>query len=141
MNGKYAARKGSSAITSRQYLGVFGRSENLEPEKALLLAVLEDAIHCFRHYSSAGDRVGQRRFRDAESWIQQQERDWAFTFDNVCELLGFEPEYMRRKIIEEERSGKWAGPQSGYLNGSGEPRYSPKRARNGGLVDLLDRRR
>lgn len=141
MNGKYAARRGSSAITSGQYLGVFGRSENLEPEKALLLAVLEDAIHCFRHYRSAGDRVGQQRFRDAESWIQQQGREWAFTFDNVCELLGIEPEYLRRKMIEEVRSANMAVPRSVCLNGSVEPRYSPKGARNGGLVELHDRRR
>ena len=109
MNGKHAARKGASVITSGQYLGVFGRSENLEPEKALLLAVLEDAIHCFRHYSTAYERVGQQRFREAESWIRGHRRDWVFTFDNVCDLLGIEPDYLHRKIFEGERTGR--GPR------------------------------
>jgi hypothetical protein len=115
MDRKHAAMRGSAAIVSGQYLGVFGRNENLAPEKALLLAVLEDAIHCFRHYSAARDRLGKQHFREAESWINQHGRDWGFTFDNVCELLGIEPEYLRRKIFEEERSGKKAEPQSEML--------------------------
>ena len=141
MDGKHAACRGSSAIVSGQYLGIFGRNENLVPEKALLLAVLEDAIHCFRHYSAAHDRVSKQRFREAETWINRHERDGVFTFDNVCELLGIEPEYLRRKIFEEERSEKKAEPQSGCLNGSVERRYSPKRVGDGGLVELPDRRR
>lgn len=140
MDGKHAACRGSSAIVSGQYLGIFGRNENLAPEKALLLAALEDAIHCFRHYSAAHDRVGKQRFREAETWINRR-RDWVFTFDSVCELLGIEPEYLRRKIFEEERSGKKAEPQSRCLNGSVERRYSPKRVSDGGLVELHERRR
>ncbi len=141
MDGKHAAFRGSSAIVSGQYLGIFGRNENLAPEKALLPAVLEDAIHCFRHYSAAHDRVGKQRFREAETWINRHGRDWVFTFDSVSELLGIEPECLRRKIFEEERSGKKAEPQSGCLNGSVERRYSPKRVSDGGLVELHDRSR
>ena len=141
MEGKQAAFRGASAIVSAQYLGIFGRNENLASEKALLLAVLEDAIHCFRHYSAARDRVGKQRFREAETWINQRGRDWVFTFDNVCELLGIKPEYLRRKIFEEERSGKKAEPQSACFNGSVERRYSLKRISDRGLVELPDRRR
>jgi hypothetical protein len=141
MDRKHAAIRGSGAIVSGQYLGIFGRNENLAPEKALLFAVLEDAIHCFRHYSAARDRLGKHRFREAESWINRHGRDWGFTFDNVCELLGIEPEYLRRKIFEEERSEKKAEPQWACFNGSVERRYSPKRVSDGGLVELHERRR
>src|SRR5574341_1560184 len=95
MEGKQAAFIGSNAIVLGQYLGVFGRSQSLEPEKALILAVLEDAIHCYRQYSAARDRCGKGRFHEAESWIIRQGRDWVFTVDSVCELLGLDPEYMR----------------------------------------------
>jgi hypothetical protein len=141
MEGKQAAFRGASAIVSGQFLGVFGRDGNVAPEKALLLAVLEDAIHCLRHYSAAHDRVGKQRFREAETWINRHGRDWVFTFDNVCELLGIEPEDLRRKIFDEETSGKNAEPQSGYLNGSVQRRYPPKRPMDKGLVQPHDRRR
>lgn len=107
----------------------------------MLLAVLADAIHCFLYYRAAHDRVGKQRFREAENWINWQGHDWPFTFDNVCDLLGIEPEYLRRKIIEEERSGQKTGPQLGYLNASVDRRYSPKRVLYKGLVELHDRRR
>ena len=113
MEGKQAAFRGSSAIVWGIYLDIFGRNENLAPEKTLLLAVLEDAIHCFRHYSAAYDRVGKQRFLRSRNLDQSARARLGFTFDNVCELLGIEPEYLRRKIFEEERSGKHANPQPG----------------------------
>ena len=38
-----------------QYFDTFRRAEYLEPEKVLLLAVLQDAIHCYRKFSAARD--------------------------------------------------------------------------------------
>jgi len=104
MEGKHAAFRGSSAIVSGQYLGIFGRNENLAPEKALALAVLEDAIHCFQQYSVARDRAGKQKFSEAENWIIRQGRDWVFTFDNVCEVLGLDPQYVRRGLRECEKT-------------------------------------
>jgi hypothetical protein len=142
MDGKPAAfTSGSNGIVSAYYSGVAGRGEHLVPERALLLAVLADAIHCFLHDRMAHDRVGQQRFREAESWIYRRGRDWPFTFENVCDLLGIEAAYLRRKIIEKERSEKPAGPQPLSVNGSVKRRYSPKRVIDRGFVELLDRRR
>lgn len=104
MERKQAAFRGASAIVSGQYLGIFGRNENLAPEKALLLAVLEDAIHCFQQYSMARDRAGKQKFSEAQSWILRQGRDWVFTFDNICELLGLDPQYVRRGFRESEKT-------------------------------------
>jgi hypothetical protein len=111
MVGKRAAFRGSSEIDSGQYLGTFGRNENLAPEKVLLLAVLEDAIHCLRQYRLAHDRIGKQRFREADAWINRRGSDWAFTFDNVCDLLGIEPEYLRRKILADEGAATKRGPE------------------------------
>jgi hypothetical protein len=38
---------GSDVLASEQFAETFRRREYLEPEKALLLAVLEDAVDCF----------------------------------------------------------------------------------------------
>lgn len=104
MRGKSAAVMGPRSIDSGRYFDVFRNSERLAPEKALVLAVLEDAIHCFQQYSVARDRAGKQKYSEAESWIMRQGRDWFFTFDNVCELLGLDPQYVRRGIRECEKT-------------------------------------
>jgi hypothetical protein len=56
--------------------------------KALLLAILEDAIDSFRKYHSVQDRFGKERFYEAEEWIMRSGDDWIFSSENVCDLLG-----------------------------------------------------
>ena len=46
------------------------------------------------------DADGKKRFREAEEWIMRGGNDWIFSFDNVCELLGLDPEYVRRGLRE-----------------------------------------
>jgi hypothetical protein len=83
-----------------QYLDTFRRSVHLEPEKSLLAAILEDAVQEYRKYSRAHDANGKKRFREAEEWIMRGGNDWIFSFDNVCDLLGLDPEYVRRALRE-----------------------------------------
>ena len=64
------------------------------PTKALLLAMLEDAIRCL--LMPAGSR---RDAAEAESWIRGDEPDWPLSFQNVCEALGFQPDLLRRAIL------------------------------------------
>ena len=84
----------------QQYLNTVRRSEHLEPEKSLLAAILEDAVQEYRKYSRAHDANGKSRFREAEKWIMRGANDWIFSFDNVCDLLGLDPEYVRRGLRE-----------------------------------------
>lgn len=89
---------GSDVLAAEQFAETFRRNEHLEPEKALLLAVLEDAVDCFLQYHTAEDRIGKSRFQEAEEWITQRGEDWFFSFENVCNLLGLSPEYLRRGL-------------------------------------------
>ena len=91
---------GNDTTLRDQYFATFRRSEHLEPEKALLMAILEDAIHCYRKYRAARDRAGRERFREAEQWIMEEGDDRLFSFNNVCELLGLDPQYIRRGVRE-----------------------------------------
>jgi hypothetical protein len=61
---------------------------------------LEDAVQEYRKYSRAHDANGKKRSREAEEWIMRWGNDWIFSFDNVCELLGLDPEYVRRGLRE-----------------------------------------
>jgi hypothetical protein len=86
-------------LLPEQYLETFRRRFYLEPEKKLMLAVLEDAIACFQKYIFARDPKGKLLFQEAEEWVQDRNNDWLFSFTNVCETLGFDPDYLRQGIV------------------------------------------
>jgi hypothetical protein len=101
----------SEADIAEDYFEKLQRRVYQEPEKALLFAVLEDAIDCYQKYCSAHDRAGRERFREAEHWIMEETDDWLFSFVNVCELLGLDPRYLRQglqqwkqKALEKEKA-------------------------------------
>ena len=56
-------------LLPEQYLETFRRKAPLEPEKRLMLAVLEDAVACFQKYVLSRDNRGKGMFREAEEWI------------------------------------------------------------------------
>lgn len=91
---------------AQQFFDTFQRSEYLEPETALIAAILEDAIHDYRKYRCARDASGRERFREAEEWLMHRGNGWIFSFGNVCESLGLDPEYVRRGLREMENSGR-----------------------------------
>jgi len=66
-----------------------------EGEEGLMLAVLEDAIETFRMYVLAENKRGKRLFQEAEEWILEKDSDWFFSFENICGVLGLEPNYLR----------------------------------------------
>jgi hypothetical protein len=86
-------------LMPEQYLETFRRKLYLEPEKKLLLAVLEDAIACFQKYLFSKDGKGKALFLEAQEWISDEDTDWLFSFANVCEMLGFEPSYLRDGLM------------------------------------------
>jgi len=100
MDEKTFATIANDAGARYQYFDTFRRSEYLEPEKALLLAILEDAIHCYRKFASARNRADRQQFREAEEWLMGGGDGWVFAFDHVCELLALDPEYVRRGLRE-----------------------------------------
>jgi hypothetical protein len=60
--------------------------------RALMLAVLEEAIHSMR---SADPRARAQ----AELWMTSRERRYIFSFAAICEAFGFEPSAVRRSVV------------------------------------------
>jgi hypothetical protein len=70
--------------------------EAIARQRALRAAVLIDAIRCL--IGAAGTR--ERRSRQtALRWILSRETKSPFSFNNVCECLGFEPSRIRRLLL------------------------------------------
>ena len=83
-----------------QYLDTFRRKLHLEPEKKLMLAVLEDAIACYQKYLFARDAKGKALFQEAKEWVEETGGGNVFAFDSVCETLGLNPDYLRRGLVD-----------------------------------------
>ncbi|MCH8055005.1 MAG: hypothetical protein IH857_02475 [Deltaproteobacteria bacterium] len=92
-----------------QYLETFHRRAHLEPEKRLMLAVMEDGIACFQKYVFARDGKGKVMFREAEEWILDESSHWLFSFESICEVLGFNPGYVRQGLLR-WKEAKLTGP-------------------------------
>jgi len=87
------------SLLSVQYFETLRRKTLFEPEKRLMLAILEDGINCFQE-NLLTQKVGKSRlFQDAEEWIVQTDGDWVFSFENVCEALGINPAYVRQGLL------------------------------------------
>ena len=82
-----------------QYLDTVRRKAHLEPEKKFMFAILEDAVACFQKYIFAHDGRGKGIFRETEDWILEENSDWIFSFENICEVLGFNPSYVRQGLL------------------------------------------
>jgi hypothetical protein len=46
--------------------------------------------------------VGQCQYQSAIEWVQDTDTDWLFSFTNICDLLGFDPEYLRETLLKRE---------------------------------------
>jgi hypothetical protein len=87
-----------------QYLDTFRRKLHLEPEKKLMLAILEDAIACYQKYFLARDSKGKALFHEAKEWVEEPGDASVFSFDSVCEGLGLNPDYLRRGLANWKQS-------------------------------------
>lgn len=76
----------------------------MQGEHLLLLAMLEDAIHCYQKHLRPRNKNGRQLFQDAEQWIMRTEgrrrrrsddEPLTFSFENVCEALGLDADYIR----------------------------------------------
>ena len=69
-----------------------------EGERRLMLAILEDAVECFQKYLGTKESRGRLLCSDAEEWIMSDDRSWLFSFVNVCEVLGLQPDFIRQGL-------------------------------------------
>lgn len=82
----------TDTLLSEQYREIL-RRHALDPEKRLMLALLEDAVKSFQAAAMGAESS------TAEQWILHDDAEWPFSFDNVCEFLDIDPHYLRRGLL------------------------------------------
>src|SRR5262247_3815979 len=70
-----------------------------EGEERLMLAVLESAVEDFQKYVLARKPRGKQLFREAEEWFLDKDNEALYSFENVCETLGFHPDQIRKGLM------------------------------------------
>ncbi len=85
-----------------QFYGNRGLSRQLEGEKRLMLAILKDAVECLEKYRKARSSSSKALYLNAYEWVEDRGTTWLFSFSNICDLLGFDPDYLRQFLLRRE---------------------------------------
>lgn len=110
-------------VAPYEYVDSLRRKALWQPEKELMFAVLEDAVGCFQNYLFARDKKGKQFFLDAETWINGDEGESILSFDNVCEELDLDPEFLRSGLR------RWKQKKLAEVTAAEKDRRESKRAR------------
>jgi hypothetical protein len=96
-------------LIDAQFQSTQRRRFHLDSERVLMLAVLKDAVVCFQENVVAKCQRKQSMHREAEEWISNTDRSYLFSFENVCEALGFDADYMRDGLLRWKRAARHHG--------------------------------
>lgn len=69
----------------------------LEPEKRLMLAVLECAISDFQTYAIVWTGRGRGIFKEVDAWFRSSATG-PFNFEGICQATGLDPDYIREGL-------------------------------------------
>jgi len=100
------------SVLTNDYLETIRRTSHLDPEKELMLAVLEDGMGCFQQNLFANRPRDKTKFHEAEDWILEESRHWLFSFEMICEALDINADYLRSKLIGWKQSKLHDLPQN-----------------------------
>jgi hypothetical protein len=65
----------------------------------MVLAVLEQAFGDLEKYRFATRRRQQRLYMEAYKWVASDDREWPYSFVNLCESLNISPESVRQQLL------------------------------------------
>jgi hypothetical protein len=103
-------------VLSAQFFDYRRRKMLLEAEKRLMLAIMEDAVHCFQDHHLAQHGKRKRLFDNVHRWFFEASSDWLCGFENISSVLGFNPEYIRKGLV------RWR--QRELTNGASAPVFA-----------------
>jgi hypothetical protein len=82
-------------IVPSQFFDRIRAERSSQPEKRLMLAVMEDAITTFQKSVHGATRRQRRLLKETEEWVGSIDTSWPFSFENICAALDIEANYLR----------------------------------------------
>ena len=91
------------------------KSNYREPEKILLIAVLEDALLMLYKHRFTKSFKNKKIFRETLEWINSVDGEYTISFSLICSVLDLDEDYLRKGILRYlER--KASSVRSGLIN-------------------------
>jgi hypothetical protein len=82
-----------------QFHEIWHKTRYVTPERALLLAVVWQAVIDLQKYRFAARRRQQRLYMEAYCWVVSDDRKWPYAFRNVAELLNVDAVRLRVQLL------------------------------------------
>jgi hypothetical protein len=105
------------SLLASQYLDRIRPEPTTQPEKRLMLAVLESAVASYQRFALATSRRGRRLFGETEAWFSAHDERWLFSFEGICSGLGIDSVFLRRGLyrwreaaLAAVKPGPWRTP-------------------------------
>jgi len=67
--------------------------------RALMRAILEDALLCIERGRRRRHSETRRLAADAEKWMRSDSREWLFSFVSICDVLGIDAGALRNRLF------------------------------------------
>jgi hypothetical protein len=87
------------AALPTQFDEIWHKTRAITPERALTLAVMWEAVLDLDRYRFAQRRRQQRLYWEAYEWITSDNRDWPFSFVNLCDAIGLAAGPVRKRLL------------------------------------------
>ena len=100
-NQRFARTRPRSFFSATNQESLDEEAQERTPERALMLAVLEDAVACYAGRLKAPRENPRILRRQAAFWLSCEDWDSPFSFNNVCEALALDPTALRERILSD----------------------------------------
>jgi hypothetical protein len=101
-------------LATQQFFNARRTGTLVQPEQALMCAVLQDALDAFQEHCGARSEERNQLFEDVERWFFMGGSDWVFDFENICTVLGFDPDYLRKGLTQWRQSARTKHRRRGH---------------------------
>jgi hypothetical protein len=91
-------------ILPAQFQRMWCGTRKTTPERALLAAVLQQAVEDLRNHEDRRGAQARRLYREAYQWVMSDDRGWPCSYLNVCDLLGLSAGALRTELLRSERA-------------------------------------
>jgi hypothetical protein len=75
-------------------------------ERRLMLAVLGDAVDCYRRGRRARDPATRLLFAETRAWLESTDNRAIFSFESICDALDIDADYLRRGLRQRRAPGR-----------------------------------
>ncbi len=82
-----------------QFHDIWHRTRYVSPERSLVLSVVWQAVIDLQKYRFALRRRQQRLYMEAYRWVYSTDRQWAYSFENIAEMLNVDSDRLRAQLI------------------------------------------